>query len=117
MPIPNVLAGVAVDNLVAARAWYARLLERDGTSPMPEVVEWNFPTGGGLQVFEDRLRAGSSSVTLVVDDLDAEQRRIQALGVEIGSRTSSDAVRTFTVHDPSENQVILAQARDPSLLR
>ena len=37
---------------------------------MPEVAEWRFERGGWIQVFHDERRAGSSSVTLAVDDLE-----------------------------------------------
>jgi hypothetical protein len=51
MAIENALASVAVKALGVAEAWYARLIGRAGSKPMPEVVEWKFPSGAGLQVY------------------------------------------------------------------
>src|ERR1700675_2133259 len=66
MPILNALASVAVKNLAAAVVWYEKVFGRPPDSrPMPEVAEWGFERGGGLQVYQLPERAGSGSFTLV----------------------------------------------------
>ena len=82
MSIDNVLASVAVKDLNVARAWYSRLLGSDGSSPMPEVVEWRFDGGGSLQVYQLAERAGHGSCTLAVHDIDTEVRKLKAMGVD-----------------------------------
>ncbi|MGY3264184.1 VOC family protein [Lysobacter sp. HA35] len=115
MPIANALAGIAVQDLAVSRGWYEALLESPSSSPMPEVAEWSLPRGGGLQLFRDPLRAGSSSATLAVDDIDAQRERLATLGVEIVDSTDADAVRTITLRDPDDNRLVLAQALDPRI--
>src|ERR1041384_7518408 len=83
MSIDNVLAGVAVTSLDEAIRWYARVLGAAPRRPMPEVAEWQFASGGALQVFEDPARAGSSSVTFVVDSVDDQIAQLTASGIAI----------------------------------
>ena len=117
MAIDNVLASVAVKDLAAAQAWYTRVLGSSPSRPMKEVLEWKLAGGGGLQVYELPERAGHGSLTLVVRDLDAEIKKLDALGVDTRDRTSSSRVRTVMVTDPDGNHVALAEAFDSSLLR
>lgn len=110
MSIDNALAGVAVRDLDAAARWYEQVLGDARKRPMPQVAEWRLPRGGCLQVFADAHRAGKSSVTLVVADIDAEVERLEGLSVAIGKRTATAAVKTAILADPDGNQVVLAQA-------
>jgi predicted enzyme related to lactoylglutathione lyase len=111
MPIDNALAGVAVSALASALLWYQKFLGRPADHrPMPEVAEWTFPAGGGLQVFEDRERAGSSSVTLSIADLDGQLGELRRNGIVVDHQTHSPQVNTATLHDPDGNQIVLAQA-------
>ena len=117
MSIDNVLASVAVKDLNVARAWYSRLLGSDGSSPMPEVVEWSFDGGGSLQVYQLAERAGHGSCTLAVHDIDTEVRKLKAMGVDTSQRSSSDRVKTVMVTDPDGNHIALAEALDASLAK
>lgn len=117
MSIDNALAGVAVRSLAPATRWYEQLLERPGKQPMPSVCEWSLPAGGALQVFEDPGRAGSSSVTLSVRNLDALIADLRQRGVAIGNQTRSPQVSTATIEDPDGNQVVLAEQHSDQLAR
>ena len=110
MSIQNVLAGVAVRDLKAAIPWYAQLIGRAADSqPMPEVAEWKFDRGGWLQVFSDEERAGASSFTLSVDDLDTTVATLRRKGVDVGQKNESKSVRTAILNDPDGNRIVLAQ--------
>jgi predicted enzyme related to lactoylglutathione lyase len=116
MSIRNVLAGVAVRDLQAAIPWYTRLFGRDADSqPMPEVAEWKFDRGGWLQVFHDDERAGASSLTLAVDDLDATVETLKRQGLKVGKKTDSPSVRTAQLEDPDGNRIVVAQALSDDL--
>lgn len=118
MSIRNVLAGVAVRDLEAAIPWYVRLIGRKADSqPMPEVAEWKFDRGGWLQVFQDEERAGASSLTLAVDDLDATLDALQRVGVRVGKKTETTSVRTAILEDPDGNRIVMAQALTSDLAR
>ena len=59
MAIDNALASVAVKDLEARRGVVPKLIGKAGSKPMPEVIEWKFPSGGGLQVYALPERAGN----------------------------------------------------------
>jgi predicted enzyme related to lactoylglutathione lyase len=109
MSIHNALAGVAVTNLDDAIRWYERVLEATPRRPMPEVAEWQFASGGALQVFVDAERAGRSSVTFVVSNVDDQIAALTASGIQILNTTNSALVRTAIVKDPDSNQIVFAQ--------
>jgi glyoxylase I family protein len=108
--VQNALAGIAVEDLDVAARWYEKLLARVAdTRPMPELLEWRFERGGWLQVFSDVQRAGSCSVTLVIDDFDATLRELQAKGIDVDAINRNPKVDTAILHDPEGNQVVLAR--------
>jgi catechol 2,3-dioxygenase-like lactoylglutathione lyase family enzyme len=117
MSIDNVLASVAVKDLKAAGEWYSRLLGRPGDKPMPEVMEWRFPRGGCLQVYQLAERAGHGSFTLAVSDIEQEIRKLDALGLNTSDRSSSSSVKTVMLTDPDGNHIAFAEAFDPALAR
>jgi hypothetical protein len=69
VPINRVLAGVAVEDVEAARPWYERLFGRRADAlPMEGLAEWHVPSGGVVQlVAADRChdRPGGNAITLV----------------------------------------------------
>jgi predicted enzyme related to lactoylglutathione lyase len=115
MSIDNVLASVAVKDLKVASAWYAQLFGRAGTMPMPDLVEWKFPRGGWLQVYQLPERAGLGSFTLAVSDIAAEIKRLEAMGLDTSQRSSDSKVKTVMVTDPDGNHIAFAEASDPKL--
>ncbi|MCC2962700.1 VOC family protein [Massilia sp. IC2-278] len=117
MSIDNALASMAVKDLDKSAAWYAELLGVKGSRPMPEVEEWVFPRGGGLQVYQGADRAGNCSFTLVVSDIEAVARQLAAMGVQTGDRTNSERVKTLMIKDPDGNSIAIAEALDPALAR
>ncbi len=117
MPIDNVLASVAVNDLDKAAAWYAELLGSPGNRPMPEVAEWTFPRGGGLQVYRLPERAGGGSLTFAVSDLEEQVRKLVSMKVDVSQRVSNDRVKTVMVADLDGNHLAFAEAIDPALAR
>ena len=67
------------------------------------------PDGGWIQVFQDKERAGSSSVTFLVSGLDDQLAELKTKGISIERTTTSDYVRTATVTDPAGNRVVFAE--------
>ena len=111
MSIENALAGIAVKDLGAAVRWYEKVFDRSADSqPMPEVAEWRFAKGGWIQVFQDAERAGSSSVTLAVDDLDETVSALNAKGIETTNRRDTKSVKTAMINDLDGNRIVLAEA-------
>lgn len=117
MSIDNALASVAVTDLTVAEGWYRALLGQPGSKPMSEVVEWKFPSGGGLQLYALAERAGRCSFTLIVRDIASEIEKLNRMGVDTSQQTSSTRVETVMIVDPDGNHIALAEAQDASLVR
>jgi len=111
MQAKNVLAGVAVSNLAIATDWYNKLLDcLPDQSPMDTLAEYAFPGGGWLQVYVDDARAGQSSITLAVEDLDVWIVHAGTHGMEASDTQRGDFAKTSVLADPDGNRVVLAQA-------
>ena len=113
MSLINALAGVAVKDLETSIGWYQDLFDRaPDIRPMAGLAEWQFDRGGWIQVFEDKVRAGSSSVTLAESDLPTRLAALKKKGIRIGATTIGDAVSTAIIADPDGNQIVFAQGKD-----
>ena len=116
MAITNALASVAVNDLRSAAQWYEKLFGRPADSqPMPEVSEWKFERGGWLQVYENRQRAGSGSVTLAVSDLEEQIASLESLGLDAGPTIVGKVVKVVMIKDPDGNSIAFAEATDPRI--
>ena len=124
MGIPNVFASVAVNDVDSAATWYQRLLGRPGSRPMPELAEWQFDGGGGLQVYQLSERAGTGSFTLAVSSIDEQVEHLDSQSIAHGDPTQAhgdptqgDSVKTLMIKDPDGNSIAFAETVDPRLLR
>lgn len=115
MAVTNVLAVVPTADLAAERPWWAAPVGPDADSvPMPSDVERQLAPSGGIQLVDDAEHAGSASVTLGVDDVDAEPTAIARRGLAgPEARTvPSGRFRTAMLRDPDGSTVVLGQ--DPT---
>lgn len=104
-------AGVSASDLTISRRWWTQLLGREPDAvPMPSDVEWHF-AGGGIQLVDDSEHAGHSSVTVGVDDVDAELAAIAKRGLEVpeAQTVPSGQFRIALFNDPDGNTVVLGQ--------
>lgn len=113
LDIGRVLATVLVDDVEEAVPWYERLLGRPPDSRvMAGLAEWQLTASGGLQVVQDAERAGKSSVTLLVADIDDAVRDLAARGLTATAETVGEENgvprRIAQVQDPAGNTVVLA---------
>ena len=76
---------------------------------MTEVVEWKFPRGGWLQVYQLPERAGHGSCTLAVDSLEETIAHLKSLGIDTSQRTSAANVKTVMIADPDGNHLAFAK--------
>jgi predicted enzyme related to lactoylglutathione lyase len=112
MAAAEVFAGIPVDDFETARAWYEIFAGRP-----PNVVEraneaaWRLADSGGLHVVADAARAGSGTVTLLVDDLERYVGFIAMRGI---APESIDRLpgggRRATVLDPAGNTISLVES-------
>jgi hypothetical protein len=120
--VRRVMAGVVVDDLLLARNWYETVLGRPpDATPMDGLLEWHVNDGAWLQVVdvdvvravqrrEEWGRAGASSVSFVVANLDDHRATFAANAIPIVSHyTTASALKTVTVSDPAGNFVTFVE--------
>ena len=113
MSMQNVMAALAVKDIEAASAWYTKLLGRRPTEqPMAGLLEWEFPGGGWLQVYEKEDRAGTGSIIIIEDDLETRIASLQTAHIRIDREKSSETTSIATLQDPDGNRIVFAMPRD-----
>ena len=91
--------------------WYENVLGRPADSTaIPEVAEWKFRGGGGLQVYQLPERAGSGSFTFEVSDILEEVFNMSSLGIDTSQLSSGEKVKTLMITDPDGNHIAFAEA-------
>jgi predicted enzyme related to lactoylglutathione lyase len=103
------------DDIAAAERWYSKLLGRDPDNrPMKTLVQWNLSAQHGVGLSSDELICGNgSAIFLIVDDLAAERRRLQNLGITLGEDMPGDYSTLAQVRDPDGNLLTLATPPSP----
>jgi catechol 2,3-dioxygenase-like lactoylglutathione lyase family enzyme len=96
-------------DLAAAEGWYTKLLARGPDyRPMDTLVQWELFDQGGVALSTDKLIAGRGVLFLIVDDVAAERRRLQGLGIVLGDDLEGDYSTLAQVRDPDGNLLTLA---------
>ena len=109
MDLQRIYPALLTADLAAAEAWYAKLLGRGPDNrPMDTLVQWEFFDQAGLALSSDGEIAGRGVVFLYVNDLAAERRRLQALGIVLGDDIQGDYSTLAQVRDPDGNLLTLA---------
>jgi len=67
---------------------------------MSGLAEWQITPQGGLQLGQDDERAGSASVTLIVDDIEAHVAELAGREVGVGEIIQGTAAAFAEVVDP-----------------
>ncbi len=110
MAITGIYAVVAVSDLDIALKWYERLLGRPADKlPMDGLAQWEFSTGGGVQLLRDAAHAGASLATIIVDNLQADIAALTERGSTDGTITTGDKARFATITDPEGNVITFAE--------
>lgn len=110
MKIANVYASILTTDAEKSYKWYKKLFNRGSDfNPMKGHHEWNFPNGGVLQLFEDKERAGYSSITLMVDNRVEQIKQLESLDMPLGRKTASNVAKTITIFDPENNRITFAE--------
>jgi catechol 2,3-dioxygenase-like lactoylglutathione lyase family enzyme len=96
-------------DLPAAERWYTKLLGRGPDNrPMDTLVQWELFDQVGLALSTDDEIGGRGVVFLYVDDVAAERRRLQGLGILLGDDIEGDYSTLAQVRDPDGNLLTLA---------
>ena len=102
----HLFAGLRVRDLEAARPWYERLFGEPSFFPNETEAVWTLAEGRSVYVVEAPDGAGSSVVTLFLDDLDSHVGAVASRGLEPDERvTYSNGVRKALYRDPDGNEL------------
>jgi predicted enzyme related to lactoylglutathione lyase len=108
----NVLfAAVPTADYPPALVWYLRFFGRaPDLEPHETEAAWQVADAGWISLVADPERAGRSTVTLVVDDLDGRLAELASRGLAPETVEAVGAAgRKATVVDPEGNRLALAQ--------
>ena len=109
MKVQKIYTALLTANLAAAEGWYTKLLGRGPDNrPMDTLVQWELFDQAGLALSTDGEIAGKGMMFLYVDDVAAERRRLQDLGIVLGDDIEGDYSTLAQVSDPDGNLVTLA---------
>lgn len=112
-----VLATVAVSDFAASSAWYARLFGRvPDNRPSASCAEWQIARSMRIQVLPNNeldgaYPAGSASVGIIVDDLDAILHDLQGRHIDVPvPQPATHYVRFAPICDPDGNRVTFVES-------
>ena len=109
MKLQTMYTALLTADLAAAEGWYTKLLGRGPNHrPMDTLVQWQLFDQGGLMLSSSDEIAGKGVMFLYVDDLAAERRRLQGLGIALGDDIAGDYSTLAQLHDPDGNLITLA---------
>lgn len=112
MSVESVFAQVICSALETRLPWFEALFGTAPTRcPMQGLAEWRVSESAEVQLFEDPTRAGKSTLTLRVADLEVERQRLRGRGVETGDVEHTKDFTLTRLHDPDGNLVVLVEAR------
>ena len=109
MNLQRIYTALLTADLAAAERWYTKLLGRGPDNrPMDTLVQWELFDQGGLALSTDDEIAGRGVMFLYVDDVAAERRRLQGVGIVLGEDIVGDYSTLAQVRDPEGNLLTLA---------
>jgi predicted enzyme related to lactoylglutathione lyase len=102
----HLFAGLRVQDFQASRPWYERLLGEPTFFPHATEAGWTLAEDRSVYIVEHADGAGSSVVTIFLDDLDAHIAAIAARGREAHrAQKALSGVRKVLYRDPDGNEL------------
>lgn len=109
MALQKIYTALLTADLATAEVWYTKLLGHGPDHrPMDTLVQWELFDEGGLMLSSSNEIAGMGVMFLYVDDLAAERRRLQDLGIALGDDIPGDYSTLAQLHDRDGNLITLA---------
>ena len=112
MGIETIFANVSCSDLAISEVWYGKLFGKPPVRrPMPGLAEWNFSDSAEVQLFESPEHAGHNTLTIRVESLEDELKRLNSQGIVVGRIEQADSLSIMRVRDPDNNLIVFASAR------
>ena len=116
--INSVISVIPVKNFELALEWYQKLFEREpDLVPMEGIAEWQLLENAWIQVSIDLERAGSTTVVIVVNDLESKCKVILDANLPIGEIVEyPEVIKMAEIIDEEGNKISFVQdiSNDPS---
>ncbi|PHR74452.1 MAG: hypothetical protein COA66_01280 [Arcobacter sp.] len=116
--INSVISVIPVKNFELALEWYQKLFEREpDLVPMEGIAEWQLLENAWIQVSIDLERAGSTTVVIVVNDLESKCKVILDANLPIGEIVEyPEVIKMAEIIDKEGNKISFVQdiSNDPS---
>ncbi|GFE67302.1 VOC family protein [Litoreibacter roseus] len=110
MPLVKIFAQLSCTDMERSTLWFTRLFGRSpDTNPMAGLNEWHHTDNAGFQLVENEHDARHGCMTLTVDDITSELRRLHAVGIETGETSTGDIATIAQMRDPDGNVIVLAE--------
>ncbi|MET3113333.1 hypothetical protein AAKU52_001056 [Pedobacter sp. CG_S7] len=110
MNFKNAFAGIMTADIKTSTKWYTNLFDRKSDyNPMNILHEWDFSDGGVLQLVEDKERAGKSSITLLVADIEKIKKTLDEKNLSREEISKGEIAKTITIFDPEKNRITFAE--------
>lgn len=107
MGIEAIFANVSCSDLATSEAWYERLFGKPpARRPMRGLAEWNFSESAEIQLFEAPEHAGHCTLTVRVESLEDELKRLNWLGIVSGSIEKAENFSIMRLRDPDSNLIV-----------
>jgi hypothetical protein len=112
MAIKTIFAHVSCSDLESSEKWYSKLFGRGpDRHPMEGLAEWHFTDSAEVQLFEDKDKAGTSTLTLGVLPLEPERKRLTDADLKVGEMEKTKDFYIMRLRDPDQNLVVLASTK------
>ena len=105
------IAVVPVKDHYIAVEWYKKLLGRDAdVVSVEDVAKWQLAENAWLQVGTDPERAGNTTITIGVNDIDAQCSALSEANLPHGEVVEyPEIIKMVEVIDPSGNKIVFVQ--------
>lgn len=111
MGIDTIFANVSRSDLSVSERWYEKLFGRAADRhPMDGLAEWHFTDSAEVQLYEEKPKAGHSTLTLRVTAMGEERDRLKAAAIAVGEIEKGGPGFILRLSDPDGNLVVLASA-------
>lgn len=111
MKVSDIFVSIGVADHAAGCAWWSTLIGRaPDRRPMPSCCEWDLTDSVLLQVLDNPKQGAVDTVSLRLEELDAEIARLRGEGISIDDPEKVpgfDKLRIATFADPDGNTVNL----------
>lgn len=109
MGIETIFANVSCSDLPTSELWYEKLFGKPPAKrPMPGLVEWKFSESAEMQLFEAPQHAGHCTLTVRVESLEDELKRLNGLGIVPGNIEKAENFSIMRLRDPDSNLIVFA---------